>query len=175
MGCTLSTPVGGWPRAHWCKMPSDGLSAEINPTTAQCGKNCPGAPQHNESWDKLERSVTALSCFWWNLKKLMSHLPRFYQSLLNAWQAVVVTRQKESYDVKMFAGEPLFLNPLFPNVPKSRFFPPKLYYKRYQKCLTSSWLIQSYLEICQGNRWDYRYQVNKSCRSSTCWNYTHIL
>ena len=51
-----------------------------------------------------------------------SHLPLFYQSLLNAWQAVVVTRQRDLYDIKMFAGEPLFLNPLFPNVPKSRCF-----------------------------------------------------
>ena len=34
-----------------------------------------------------------------------------------------MTRQKESYYVKKFAGEPLFLNPFFPNVPKSRFFP----------------------------------------------------
>ena len=51
-----------------------------------------------------------------------SHLPLFYQSLLNAWQAVVVTRQRDFYDIKMFVGEPLFLNPLFPNVPKSRCF-----------------------------------------------------
>jgi len=35
----------------------------------------------------------------------------------------VVTHQKESYDVKIFAREPLFVNPLFPNVPKSWFFP----------------------------------------------------
>ena len=50
----------------------------------------------------------------------ISHLSTFYQSLLNAWQSLSVSRQQETYATNMFVEEPLFYNPLFPAIPRSR-------------------------------------------------------
>ena len=49
-----------------------------------------------------------------------SVLPIFYQSLLNAWKGLSMIRKEDAYSPGMFDVEPLFYNPLFPDIFRSR-------------------------------------------------------
>ena len=42
-----------------------------------------------------------------------SHLSTFYQSLLNAWQSLSVSRRQETYATNMFVEEPYFTTHCF--------------------------------------------------------------
>ena len=49
-----------------------------------------------------------------------SVLPLFYQSLLNAWKGLSMSRKVDAYSPGMYEFELLFFNPLFPDIFRSR-------------------------------------------------------
>jgi len=63
------------------------------------------------------------SLFLMDLSKIdTSPLSGFYQSMLNAWQALTITRATHSYTKQMFLEEPLFYNSFFHDMPADRCF-----------------------------------------------------
>ncbi len=86
-------------------------------------EHLPGKPLACSILQRAGRLGYGQELFLINLQHVdASLLPVFYRSLLNAWQGVSISRHTDSYGTNMFAHEPLFFNPLFPDIPRSRDF-----------------------------------------------------